>query len=128
MIFKRTVLAALALSIAVPALAEDCDLKEGEKVFRKCKACHQVGEDAKNRVGPVLNGIIGREIASMEGFKYSDAFLAKKAEGFVWTPDELHEYLLKPKDYIPGNRMTFAGLKDEEDRFNVTCYLETFGE
>lgn len=129
MIFRGFAIAALALGLAGPALAQqECDLAEGEKVFRKCKACHQVGEDAKNRVGPVLNDIIGNRIASVEGFRYSDAFLARRAEGFVWTPDELHEYLLNPREYLPGNKMTFAGLRKEEDRFQVICYMQSFQE
>jgi cytochrome c len=123
---KRLALALAVLTVtAAPALAEG-DPAKGEKVFNKCKACHMVGEDAKNRVGPVLNGVVGREIASVEGFSYSDAFTAKKAEGFTWTEENLASYLENPKDFIPGNKMTFAGLKKEEDRANVIAYLQQF--
>jgi cytochrome c len=118
-------MAAIAIALAGPALA-DGDPAKGEKVFAKCKACHAVGEDAKNRVGPVLNGIVGRMIASVEGFKYSAAYLAKKDEGFTWTEDALAAYLENPKDYIPGNKMSFAGLKKEDDRKDVIAYLKTF--
>ena len=79
--------------------------------------------DAKNRVGPELNGVIGREIASAPDFKYSDAFLAKKAEGFTWTEENLADYLADPKDFIPGNKMAFVGLKKPEDIANVLAYL-----
>jgi cytochrome c2 len=102
------------------------DGDEGEKVFKKCKACHAVGDGAKNKVGPELNGIVGRTAGSAEGFKYSDAMLAKQAEGLVWTEETLDAYLTKPKDYIPGTKMSFAGLKKEEDREHVIEYLESF--
>ena len=119
-------LTALALTgMAGAALAEG-DAAAGEKVFRKCKACHQVGDGAKNRVGPVLNGIVGNEIASVEDFKYSKAFLAKKAEGLVWTDEVLDTYLTKPKKFIPGTKMSYAGLKKEGDRENIIAYLMTF--
>jgi cytochrome c len=85
-----------------------------------------VGEDAKNRVGPVLNGVVGAEIASVEGFNYSDAFLARKDEGLVWDEANLHAYLEKPRDFIKKNKMSFAGLRKEEERANVIAYLATF--
>ncbi|MCL5778384.1 cytochrome c family protein [Limibaculum sp. FT325] len=118
-------LALLAALVASPALA-DGDAEKGQKVYNKCKACHAVGEGAKNKVGPALNGIVGKEIASAEGFSYSDAFMAKKAEGFTWTEENLEAYLEKPKDFIPGNKMSFAGLKKEDEREDVIAYLKTF--
>ncbi len=121
-----TALAVLAAT-AAPALAEG-DPEEGEKVFRKCKACHMVGDDAKNRVGPHLNGVVGAEIAHVEDFGYSDAFMAKKEEGFEWTEENLAAYLENPREFIPGNKMTFAGLRKEEDREDVIAYLKQFDE
>ncbi len=119
-------LTALALTgMAGSALAEG-DAAAGEKVFKKCKACHAVGDGAKNKVGPMLNGIVGNEIASVEDFKYSKAFLAKKAEGLVWTEEVLDIYLTKPKKFIPGTKMSYAGLKKEGDRANIISYLKTF--
>ncbi len=118
--------AALTAGLSVPALAEG-DAAAGERVYNRCKGCHAVGEGARNRAGPQLNGIIGAEIASVDGFKYSQAFMEKKAEGFVWTEQELAAYLQKPRDYIPRTRMSsFAGLNKEEDRVNVIAYLKTF--
>ncbi len=118
--------AALTAGLSVPALAEG-DAAAGERVYNRCNGCHAVGEGARNRAGPQLNGIIGAEIASVDGFKYSKAFMEKKAEGFVWTEQELAAYLEKPRDYIPRTRMSsFAGLNKEEDRFNVIAYLKTF--
>jgi cytochrome c len=102
------------------------DAAAGEKVFKKCKACHAVGDKAKNKVGPMLNGIVGIEIASVEGYKYSKAFMAKKGEGLVWTEAELDAYLTKPKEYIKGTKMSFPGLKKETQRADVIAYLSTF--
>ncbi|MCY6380179.1 c-type cytochrome [Hoeflea prorocentri] len=122
----KTVIASVALAVlATPAFA-DGDADAGKKVFRKCKACHAVGDGAKNKVGPHLNGIVDNEIASIEDFKYSAIFIEKKGEGFVWTVEELDGYLEKPKTYLPGNKMSFAGLKKEKDRQNVIAYLKTF--
>ena len=118
--------AALTAGLSVPALAEG-DAAAGERVYNRCKGCHAVGEGARNRAGPQLNGIIGAEIASVDGFKYSKAFMDKKAESFVWTEQALAAYLEKPRDYIPRTRMSsFAGLNKEEDRVNVIAYLKTF--
>ena len=118
-------LAVLIAGLAVPAFA-DGDAEKGEKVFNKCKACHMVGPDAKNRVGPELTDVIDRPIGSVEGFKYSDAFMEKNAEGFVWTTENLHSYLADPKGFIPGNKMSFAGLKKPEEVDDVIAYLQTF--
>jgi cytochrome c len=120
------VLAALAMAGFAGGALADGDAAEGEKVFKKCKTCHQVGPDAKNRVGPELNGIVGRTAGAAEGFKYSGAMMAKAGEGFVWTEENIDAYLADPKGYIPGNKMTFAGLKKEDDREDVIAYLKTF--
>jgi cytochrome c len=95
----------------------------GEKVFGKCKACHQVGEDASNRVGPALNGIVGAEIGAVEGFKYSRVF--DEMDG-TWTEEELAAFLADPRGYARGTKMSFAGLKSEEDIAAVTAYLANF--
>ncbi len=117
--------AALTASLSVPALAEG-DAAAGERVYNRCKACHAVGEGARNRVGPQLNGIVGAEIASVDGFKYSKAFMDKKAEVLVWTEQALAAFLQKPRNYIPRTRMSFGGLNKEEDRVNVIAYMKTF--
>jgi cytochrome c2 len=125
----RKIAAAMAVlavaGFAGSALAQG-DAAAGEKVFRKCKACHAVGDGAKNKVGPTLNGIVDNEIASVDGFKYSKAFLAKKAEGLVWSVYVLDSYLTKPKKFIPGTKMSYSGLKKEGDRENIIAYLMTF--
>ncbi|MYD99953.1 MAG: cytochrome c family protein [Alphaproteobacteria bacterium] len=121
----RLLIVALGLGLALPAFA-DGDPSKGKKVFRKCKACHTVGDKAKNKIGPILNGVVDREIASVEGYKYSKPALAMKEEGFVWTVEALHAYLTKPKNVIKGGKMSFAGLRKEKDRADVIAYLQTF--
>ncbi len=95
----------------------------GEKVFGKCKACHQVGDGAKNRSGPVLNGVVGADIASVDGFKYSKTL--GEMEG-AWTPEALAAFLADPRGYAKGTKMSFAGLKKDDDIAAVTAYLSTF--
>lgn len=103
------------------AVAMAGDPAAGEAVFKKCKSCHKLEEGA-NAVGPDLFGIVGREVASREGFKYSDAMLGF---GGVWDAERLAAFLLKPKDLIPGTKMTFSGLRKEEDRADLIAYLAT---
>lgn len=113
------ILASVLVSSA--ALAQDAAL--GEKVFVKCKVCHQVGETAKNAVGPELNGVIGRKAGSVEGYSYSDKM---KSAGLTWAEDSLSEYLKNPKQKVPGNKMAFVGLSKPEDIANVIAYLKQF--
>ncbi|WP_397544766.1 c-type cytochrome [Roseovarius salis] len=111
------------------AAAPDPELvAKGEKVFRQCKACHMVGEGAKNRVGPQLNGVMGSQAASVEGFRYSKGFEKLGEEGLVWTEETLAEFLADPRGFVKGTRMAFAGLRDEEDQAAIAAYLSTFSE
>lgn len=104
---------------ACPAVAEG-DVKKGKKVFNKCKSCHVVDKE-KNKIGPHLVGVFGRTAGTLEGFKYSKAM---KESGIVWSPEKLAAYLRKPKDFIPGNKMTFVGLKKEKQITNLLAYLQ----
>lgn len=106
-----------------PAAPDPELVAAGEKVFGKCKACHMVGEDAKNRVGPTLNGVAGRHVGAVEGFKYSAAMADAGGAGMVWDDETLHGYLADPKGFIPKNKMSFAGLKKPEDIDAVIAYL-----
>lgn len=96
------------------------DVKKGATIFRKCAACHRV--DGKNAVGPHLNGVVGRKVASVSGFSYSGAL---QKLGGDWTPARLDEWLTKPKAYAPGTKMGFAGLNKIQDRADVIAYLAT---
>ncbi|GCA49463.1 cytochrome c-554 precursor [Sinorhizobium sp. KGO-5] len=122
---KSLAIASLCLLLASPALA-DGDAEAGAAVFKKCAACHAVGPGAKNKVGPELNGIIGRKVAAVDGFNYSSAFKAKAEEGWNWDDTHLSEYLANPKVYIKGTKMAFPGLKKPDEIANVIAYLKTF--
>jgi cytochrome c len=122
------VAAALALGALGSAAAQEGNAEEGAEVFKKCRACHEVGPDAKNKVGPLLNGIIGRKAGTIEGFAYSNANKAAGAKGLTWTEDVLLKYLENPLTYMPGTKMAFAGLKDEQDRKDLIAYLKTFSK
>lgn len=100
------------------------DAAAGEKEFGKCKACHKL-EDGAHATGPSLYGVVDRPMAAADGFGYSDALLA--LQGQSWTPEEIDAYIANPREYAPGNKMTFAGLKDAEDRANLIAYLATIG-
>ncbi|WP_346893601.1 cytochrome c family protein [uncultured Roseibium sp.] len=95
----------------------------GEKVFKKCAACHSIEEGGPNKVGPDLWGVIGRKPASHEGFSYSAAMTAYGAEHDEWTFEALDHFLTKPKDYINGTAMGFAGLRKPDDRANLIAYM-----
>lgn len=117
---------ACLLSLSAGVALADGDAEKGEKVFRKCAACHAVGEGAENKVGPELNNILGRGIAAEADFTYSDALTAlAEAEG-EWTPEKLAAFLEKPRDYAKGTKMSFAGLRKEDERADVIAYLATF--
>lgn len=121
---KTTVVTTLvsALLFAVPAIA-DGDAAAGEKVFAKCKACHE-NEKGVNKLGPTLKGVVGRKAASEAGFKYSEAMMAKGAEGLVWDEANLATYLADPKAFVPKNKMAFPGLKKPEDVADVIAFLK----
>jgi cytochrome c len=121
----RLVLAALGL-MGLSTAGSAQDAAEGAKVFKKCMTCH-TAEDATNKIGPSLKGIVGRKAASVEGFKYSPAMLAKAAEGVIWDEATLTVYLPDPKAFVPGTKMTFPGLKNPQDVANVIAYLKTRG-
>lgn len=118
-----------AADAAPAAPAADADLvAAGEKIFKKCAACHKVGDGAKNAAGPMLNGIVGMPAGAVEGFKYSPAMTDAGAGGMVWDAATLDAYLADPKGFIPKNKMSFAGLKKPEERAAVVAYLSTLGQ
>ena len=121
---KAALLTGAVAAVASPAFAQDP--AAGEKVFRKCAACHSVGEGAHSRVGPLLNDLFGRTAGTVDGFKYSAAMVAAGDNGIVWDEQTLTQFLVKPRDYVKGSKMAFAGLKKSADIANVIEYLKTF--
>lgn len=134
-----SVFATVAVVASVSVSAQEGDPAEGEDVFRKCAACHKVGPDARNAVGPVLNGVIGRQAGTIEGFGYSELNQASGKNGLVWTEALIFEYLEDPTAFLKkfltdkgqaalaqgATRMVFK-LADETDRKNVIAYLRQF--
>lgn len=119
---------ALAAVCTAAAADEFGDPVAGEKVFRKCKSCHQLGQGAKHRIGPHLNGIFGRQAGSHEDFRYSKALVRAGTGGLEWHADTLDAFLEKPRALASGTRMSFAGLKKSDDRLNLIAYLRTFSD
>ncbi len=119
----KRMLLVLCLAPAIPVAAEAQDAAAGEKIFAVCRACHQVGETAKNSVGPVLNGLIGRKSGSVEGYNYSDA---NKNSGLTWDEATFFEYIKDPRAKIPGTKMVYAGLKDEQRAKDLVAFLKQY--
>ena len=113
--------ALLAVAGVGEVLAQDA--AAGEKVFGVCKACHQIGETAKNSVGPQLNGIIGRKAGTVPGYNYT---AANKESGITWDEATFREYIKNPKAKIPGTKMIYAGLKDEKRIDDLLAFLKQF--
>ena len=97
-------------------------------MFRKCKACHQVGEGAVNRSGPHLNGVFGRQAGRVEDFRYSSAMEEAGEAGLTWTSETLGAFLTKPRDYLKGTKMAFPGLRSADDIAAIEAYLRATGE
>lgn len=121
----------LALGLMLSALVAGSayaqgDAAAGADVFKKCAACHAVGEGARNKVGPELNELIGRVAGTAPEFKYSKAMTDAGAGGLVWNAETLHEFLTKPKDFVKGTKMSFPGLKEQADVDNIVAYLTSF--
>lgn len=114
---------------APEAAAPDPELvAEGERAFRQCKACHKVGEGARNGTGPLLNGVFGQPAGQIADFRYSPALMEMAEGGLVWTPENLDAFLAKPRDFMRGTRMSFAGQRNAEKRAAIIAYLSTFAE
>ena len=95
-------------------------IENGARIFRRCQSCHTVDEGGRNMVGPNLHGVFGADAGAKEGFRYSPAM---SESGIVWSAETLDAYLANPRTYIPRNRMSFAGLRDEEDRNDLIAWL-----
>jgi cytochrome c len=116
---------AKAQTADIATMIKNADIDAGAKVFKKCATCHSVEKGGANKVGPNLYAIVGKSRASVPGFAYSAAL---KAKGGSWTVEDLNQWLNKPKDFVPGTKMAFAGLKKDKDRANVIAYLKQQGK
>ncbi|MGL4240091.1 MAG: c-type cytochrome [Beijerinckiaceae bacterium] len=127
----RSLLAAfgsvVALGVSVPGAATAQDAAAGERIFLQCRTCHQLGETAKNAVGPQLNGLFeGRKKGSVEGYSYSNAYQAIKDQD--WTVENFTTYIKDPRGVTPGTKMVYAGLKDETQIKNLIAFLQQYGK
>lgn len=121
---KLFVFAALSMGLLAGTALADGDIAKGEKAFKKCMACHTV-TDTANKVGPHLVGVVGRKVAAVEGFKYSDGMIEYAATGAVWDEAALAAYLENPKAVVSKTKMAFAGLKKEDERADLIAFLKS---
>jgi cytochrome c2 len=114
-------------AVAAPEVAalDAALVAAGEGLFRQCSACHRVGEGARNGAGPMLNGIVGATAGQVDGFRYSNALRDAGAAGTQWTAENLNAYLENPREFLPGNRMSFRGMRIEDDRAAVIAFLSS---
>ena len=119
---KRLVLG-LCFAAALPTIAQAQDAAAGEKVYAVCRPCHQIGETAKNGVGPIMNGLFGRKSGTIEGYNYTDA---NKNSGLTWDEATFTDYIKDPRAKIPGTKMIYAGLKDEQRTNDLIAYLKQY--
>ena len=120
---KVVAVAAIVMAGSVCGAAAQ-DLAAGETSFKKCLACHAVGEGAKNKVGPVLNGLAGRKSGTIEGYNYSEA---NKNSGITWDEATFRDYIKDPRAKVPGTKMVFPGIKNDKERTDLWAYLKQFG-
>jgi len=127
---KRLFLSLLIAGLPGAALAQQPagDAAKGEQIFKTCHICHDVGPTAKPKVGPPLNGVVGRHWASWPGYSYSQGLKDGKTKGNVWTVELLNKWLENPRALVPGTKMIFPGLKTAEQRADVIAYLSQFDE
>lgn len=119
--------ASLIVLLAMPAMAEG-DPAKGEKLFKRCAACHAIDPGGASKAGPNLHDVVGRTTGTLDGFKFSDAMIKLGAEGHVWTPEELDKFVENPKQMIPGTKMTFPGLKKPQDRADLVAYIASLSQ
>jgi cytochrome c len=122
-IAMRLMIVSVAFVLFGLGTAQAQDAAAGEKVFTQCRACHQIGENAKNAVGPELNGVIGRKAGSAPDYNYSPAM---KNSGLTWDEPTFHKYIMNPRAVVPGTKMIFAGIKEEQRINDLIAYLKQF--
>jgi cytochrome c len=122
-VMMRTLIVAAALVAATAYTASAQDVAKGEISFHKCLPCHSIGDDAQNKIGPELNGLEGRHSGSAANFSYSDA---NKNSGIVWDEVQFKDYIKDPRAKVPGTKMIFAGIKNEQEIGDLWAYLSQF--
>jgi len=122
--FFVIMMSGLAFTASASAALAEGDAAAGESTFKVCKACHQIGENAKNFVGPALNGVVGRKAGTYPGYNYSEA--TKNAD-LTWDEATLAKYLHNPREVVPGTKMAYPGLPRDQDVANLIAYLKQFG-
>ncbi len=118
----------LGIGLVESPLARAADPAAGVDLFKKCRACHLVGDNARHAVGPALNSIVGRKAGSAEGYVYSDNLRELGQSGLTWTEEQLGRYLENPKAVVPKGKMAFPGIADPEDRADLIAYLKTLSK
>jgi cytochrome c2 len=121
---RLAVAALMVLAMAAPVRAQG-DPVAGESQFRKCMSCHSVGEGATIKVGPVLNDLFGRRAGTYPGFSYSKDMVDVGKKGLIWSPGTVSEWITAPRAMLPGTKMNFAGVRNDEERANIIAYLLT---
>jgi len=116
----------ILLASATMTAAQTANIENGAETFKKCRACHLVGDNARHAVGPSLNNIIGRKAGSAAGYTYSDNMRELGETGLVWNDEQLGRYLESPKAVVPRGKMAFPGIADPQDRADLIAYLKTF--
>jgi cytochrome c len=119
----KRLLLVVCLAVTAPLAARAQDAAAGEKIYVACRPCHQVGETAKNTIGPILNGLFGRKSGTIEGYNYSDA---NKNSGITWDDATFLDYIKDPRAKIPGTKMVYAGLKDEQRAKDLVAFLKQY--
>lgn len=119
----RALMSAIVLGLAFSSSAQAQDVAAGEKVYTQCRVCHQIGPTAKNAIGPVHNGLIGRPAGSYPGYNYS---AANKNSGLTWDEQTFREYIRDPKAKVPGTKMVYPGLKNEQQITDLIAFLKQY--
>lgn len=127
---RRFAFAVTFVLLGAPVLAQGApsgDATAGEAIFRQqCRACHQIGDNARNGVGPQLNGVFGRRAGTVEGFRYSNAYRSPPTSEKTWSEENFRVYIRNPREVTPGTNMVYAGLRNEDQITNLIAYLRQF--
>jgi cytochrome c len=125
-LLRSSLLQIIVLAACLHVKIAQADEEQGARLFGQCKACHDIGDKAKHHVGPHLDSLFNRKAGALEGFKYSTAMQKAGQDGLTWTPKTLDSYLQKPREFVPGNRMSYRGMENSDERKALITYLASF--